>query len=467
MTTILRLTQEQHSQLQAHLFPGDGKEAVAIMVCGRRPSLYRHCLIVRHIELIPYEDCRREEDRLTWPTERLIPLLAEASLRKYAILKVHSHPNGYRGFSKRDDYSDREFFNPVIGGWFDAEDLHGSAVMLPSGEMLGRWTTDGSSFHNVESICVVGDDLRFWRPNGTNKCGDKFSLRSEQAFGAGTISQLRNMSIAVVGCSGTGGPVIEQLMRYGVGRLVLVDPDKMGIENINRIPQGSMQDVIAGRLKVEVISEAIRRAGLGTEVVALPIDIATPEAVKAVAECDLAFGCMDGIFGRHILNRLATFYNLPYFDVGVKLVADGTGGVNQICGTIHYIQPGRSSLRSRGVYTDDELRAEAMKRTDPKEYAEQVKSKYIAGVYEERPAVISVNTLFASLAVNEFLARLHPYRDDPNSGFAVHRISLTQAQIYTEPEGPHCQALKNHVGRGDVEPLLDNAYLDSLSGRQS
>jgi hypothetical protein len=249
--------------------------------------------------------------------------------------------------------------------------------------------------------------------------------------------------------------------------LVLVDPDKMGIENINRIPQGSMQDAIAGRLKVEVISEAIMRAGLGTEVVALPIDIATPEAVRAIAECDLAFGCMDGIFGRHILNRLATFYSLPYFDVGVKLVADGTGGINQICGTVHYIQPGRSSLRSRGVYTDEELRAEAMKKTDPKEYAEQVKSKYIAGVHEERPAVISINMLFASLAVNEFLARLHPYKDDPNSGFAVYRISLTQAQIYTEPEGPPCSALINHVGRGDVEPLLDNAYLDSLSGRQS
>ena len=43
------------------------------------------------------------------------------------------------------------------------------------------------------------------------------------------------MSIAVVGCSGTGSPVIEQLARLGVGRLVLVDPDRVEEKNLNRI----------------------------------------------------------------------------------------------------------------------------------------------------------------------------------------------------------------------------------------
>jgi hypothetical protein len=61
----------------------------------------------------------------------------------------------------------------------------------------------------------------------------------------------------------------------------------------------------------------------------------------------------------------------------------------------------------------------------------------------------------ASLAVNEFLARLHPYRDEPNSEFAIHRISVTQAHIYREPDGPPCQVLSRHVGRGDSTPLLD------------
>jgi hypothetical protein len=62
---------------------------------------------------------------------------------------------------------------------------------------------------------------------------------------------------------------------------------------------------------------------------------------------------------------------------------------------------------------------------------------------------------FASLAVNEFLARLHPYRDDENKHFATYRFSLSQAQIYTEGEGEPCRLLARHVGRGDTTPLLE------------
>ena len=164
---------------------------------------------------------------------------------------------------------------------------------------------------------------------------------------------------------------------------------------------------------------------------------------------------MDSIEGRHILNRLATFYLLPYFDLGVKLEADGKGNVDYVGGVVHYVQPGRSSLLSRGVYSLNEVHAEGLKRTDPKAYAEQVKSKYITGVAEDRPAVVSVNTQIAAMAVNELLARVHPYRDDPNSEFAVHRMIINRGEFYREPEGTPCNLLLKYVGRGDTVPLLD------------
>jgi hypothetical protein len=195
--------------------------------------------------------------------------------------------------------------------------------------------------------------------------------------------------------------------------------------------------------------------GLGTHVSVFAKNLFDPQVVKAVAECDVVFGCMDTVDGRHLLNKLATSYVLPYFDVGVKLVSDGIGGIDQVCGTVHYIQPGRSSLFSRRVYTLEQLRAAGLKRTDPTAYEELRREKYISGVQEDRPAVISVNMIFASLAVNEFLARLHPYRDDANSHFATYRFSLSQAQLYTESEGEPCKMLLRHVGRGDVIPLLD------------
>ena len=80
--------------------------------------------------------------------------------------------------------------------------------------------------------------------------------------------------------------------------------------------------------------------GLGQEVVPIVCNLINPDAVPAVAECDIVFGCMDGVEGRHLLNRLAIFYNLPYFDMGVRLDADGSGGIERIADAIHYFSRG-------------------------------------------------------------------------------------------------------------------------------
>jgi hypothetical protein len=96
---------------------------------------------------------------------------------------------------------------------------------------------------------------------------------------------------------------------------------------------------------------------LGTVAETFACDLATPAAIRAVAECDVVFGCMDGVEGRHLLNRLSVFYALPYFDLGLRLDADGKRGVKEVCGTVHYLQPGGSSLYSRGVYTLEEVRS--------------------------------------------------------------------------------------------------------------
>ena len=53
------------------------------------------------------------------------------------------------------------------------------------------------------------------------------------------------------------------------------------------------------------------------------MNFVTRKAVTEVAGCDILFGCTDGAEARHVLNRLATFYSIPYFDVGIRLDADG------------------------------------------------------------------------------------------------------------------------------------------------
>jgi hypothetical protein len=463
MDVVLRFTGEQHALLKSHLYPGDGNEAAAIILCGRRAGDSRHCLTAKQVIPVPYDRCEtRTPVRVTWSIDVLLPHLTEVVKRDLAVVKVHSHPGGLEEFSEWDDASDRDLFSSVYG-WTDTEHLHASAIMLPDGRFFGRVVTPAGEFEPLSMISVAGDDLRFWFPFEKVTGVQEFARRHAQAFGSGTAAILGRLTIAVIGCSGTGSPVIEQLARLGVQRLILIDPDRVEEKNLNRILNTTMDDARRGEFKVEVLARAVRRMGLGTEVVTFARNLFDPEVVRAVAEADIVIGCMDSVDGRFLLNKLSTFYVLPYFDVGVKLEADGRGGVEQICGTVHYLQPGRSSLLSRGMFTMEQVRAVGLRRTDPAAYQEQLRSKYIVGVQEDRPAVISVNMLFASLAANEILARLHAYRDDGNGDFAAYGISLTQAHLYSEAEGEACRILARHVGRGDVRPLLDMTELSDES----
>ena len=471
--TTLRLTGRQHLDLADHLFPGDGCEAVALLLCGRALRHDRHVLSVHEVVPVPHDVCtERTPVRVSWPTSAIEDALERAAARGLAVVKVHSHPTGHPAFSETDDASDGDLF-PSVFGWTDDPGPHGSAVMLDDGRMFARTAHDdgqgGVQFAPVERVAVAGDNVSVWFHDDV--CGDaesagvpEFARRHAQAFGAGTTERLRRLSIAVVGCSGTGSPVVEMLARLGIGELVLVDPDVVEEKNLNRIVNATRADAEAARPKVDVLADAVRRMNLGTRVVPLAASLFDPPVVRRVSACDVVIGCVDTVDGRDLLNRVAAYYSVPYIDVGVRLDADGAGGVDGINGTVHYLQPGGSSLMSREAITPEALAAATLRRTDPEAYEGLRREKYVLGVEVDRPAVVSVNTYFAAMAVNELLARLHPYRIEKNEEFSTYRANLVQARLLQEPEGLPCPGLAPKAGRGDARPLLGMPELSERPG---
>lgn len=454
----LALSGDQHDHLKSFLFPGDGKEAVAILLCGRRDGDRRHRLTVREIHGIPYGDCAvRTPMQVTWPPDYIAPMLERASAERLSVVKVHSHPTGYGAFSQTDDEGDDRLL-PMIRGWIEADVPHGSAVMLPNGQMFGRVLRDGTAFEPIECISVAGNDLHFWYADAGSVDLPDFTASHLQAFDEGTIQRLRRLWIAVIGASGTGSPAVEQFLRLGVGVLVLVDDDRMESRNVNRILNSTVRDVRECRFKVDVLGDAIERTELGTEVIRVRQNLWHPDVIRIVAQCDLVIGCMDTVDGRYLLNALASYYTIPYFDIGVRLdaVRDGAnkGRIREVCGTVNYLRPGRSSLMSRGLFTMADVAAAGLRRNDPAAHARQVKDGYIKGAAANRPAVISVNMFGASLAVNEFLARLHPFREESNDSYGSVTFSLASMEIITEPEEGICEILGGRVGIGDTAPLL-------------
>ena len=161
MKYALRLTQDHHQTLFSHLFPGDGCEAVALLVCGRRSGEERHIFTVRRVIPVPHEKCLvRTPDRVQWPSEVFEELIPELWKSGDALIKVHSHTSHWPYFSEVDDVSDAS----LASAWddlFGEGCPHGSVIILPDGRMMGRAFVEGKVGDPFDSIFVVGDDLFF------------------------------------------------------------------------------------------------------------------------------------------------------------------------------------------------------------------------------------------------------------------------------------------------------------------
>lgn len=455
---VLAISGKHYQQLHQHLYPGDGKEAVAIALCGQAVGARRNQLFVHEVIAVPYDACRiREPDAVAWSVETVLPALNDAIKKKLTVVKFHSHPGGFPDFSRYDDESDRAFFS-AVDNVLDNCDARASVVMLPDGRFFGRYVHDGVLGKAIDLFRVAGDDFQFFRRDDNksdNAETPEHAVRLIQTFGEGTYRTLRRLRIGVVGASGTGSIVLEQLARNCVGELVPVDPDHLERKNLNRVLNARGSDADKGRMKVDRAQEAILEMDLGTKVWPLPNDITDPETIHALGECDILFGCLDSVDGRHIINKIASHFLIPLIDMGVRIDADGKGNVGQVTGAVHTVLPGGSSLMSRGVYSQADLNAAFMKKREPKRYEEMAKAGYVKGVDVDRPAVVSLNMLIAAYAVNELLARLTPYRVDPNSDFAQLRISLSDPLASShQADGEACPALAKRMGFGSIEPLL-------------
>src|SRR6201999_2605934 len=74
--------------------------------------------------------------------------------------------------------------------------------------------------------------------------------------GAAGQAKLRASRVLVIGCGGLGVPVINYLAGAGVGRLGLVDGDRLEPSNLHRQTMYALADV--GKLKAELAADRVR-----------------------------------------------------------------------------------------------------------------------------------------------------------------------------------------------------------------
>ncbi len=458
MKYSLSLSGVQHKKLKTHLFI-DNLESVALIFCHQSISTKQIKLVAFDIVLIPDKECERSKTNITWSVEKYFtPKQIETiDKNKLSLITIHSHPKGFNDFSKIDDDNDKTLFSSV-NNWFDNNRANGSAIMLPNGDIFGRIVSDKGKFIPFSHISIAGSNIQMLRHKNKNYQVPEFAKRIAQTFGKGTFSVLKQLKVGVIGCSGTGSIIIELLARNCIGELVIIDPDTVEEKNLNRILNTSLVDAQQNKPKVEILKKAIKKIGLGTNVLTYQSTTYDKKVISALKQCNILFGCVDSALGRYHLDCLSSAYLIPYFDVGVGIESDKKGGINQAIMVSHYIEPAVSSLLSRGAYTSEQVSAESLKESNPADYKKQQQEGYIIGVDENQPAVISINMQAACMAFNDFMARIHNYRLDDNSEFSIQKISLTHGYYEHKQDntGVHKLFIKD-LGKADQSNLLNYA----------
>jgi molybdopterin/thiamine biosynthesis adenylyltransferase len=113
-----------------------------------------------------------------------------------------------------------------------------------------------------------------------------------------TGQQLRlfRSRVAVIGCGGLGGYVIEELARLGVGQIVAVDPDVFEEHNLNRQLFATPGNL--GSAKVEAAAARLSVINPAVSLTPLREAFGTGNGAAILKECHAAVDALDSIQAR-------------------------------------------------------------------------------------------------------------------------------------------------------------------------
>jgi molybdopterin/thiamine biosynthesis adenylyltransferase len=302
----------------------------------------------------------------------------------------------------------------------------------------------------IERLRVIGRRFRFIDSSSHETMIPDFFDRQVRAFGPDIQQLLRRLHVGVVGVSGTGSPVIEQLVRLGVGRISEFDRDVFEDSNVTRVYGSSVGD--EGKNKTELSAAHVKRIGTGTVVHAYPAHITDERVAKHLRECDVIFGCTDKQAPRGILVQLALRYHIPVFDMGVKIDAE-EGVIRGVDGRVTTIMPGESCLFCRERISAEMIRLESL---SPEEQQLLADEHYAPQLETENPAVITFTTAVAAQAVSEFLHRLTGFMgEERHSSEVLMLFHESTVRTNRTPSTVGCICAHRELwGRGDGRDFL-------------
>jgi len=435
----------------------DEKAAVLLAGLARTRSGLR--LSVREVLWVPdHAYSRRTPRSLSILSEGYVPALTKAEDTGMVPIWLHTHP-GHNALGVRSEYD--EIVDDELSETFRVRSgarVYASIVISP-GDNLMRFSgivIDGDDVSSLQRMLVVGPRWSLIAAVDVpieERIPTMFD-RQVRAFGGDLQQVLSNLTVAIVGCGGTGSAVGEQLARLGVRSMLLVDPDELSDSNVTRV-YGSTPSKV-GCPKVQVLGDHLKRIAPDAVIRTVRNKITEQKIARQLTECDVVFGCTDDNAGRLVLSRLSSYYLTPVIDMGV-LLSSSSGLLQGIDGRVTVLFPGEACLVCRGRV--DLARAQA-EQLDSSERESLQAEGYAPELGAIEPAVIPFTSIVASIAVAELIERFVGYGPEPEPGEILARCHEREISTNSRAPTPHhyCDPDAGQFATGDRAPFLGQTW---------
>ena len=477
MGTNLRATERDWQMLRKHFAPSfrhGAPETGAIGLVGRSSQSGKDDFLLVKVFWPEVGDLKvaTNQSLVFSPSYLRRAHLAMRTERLAGIIIFHTHPLADITvfFSPYDNQEEPKLFANM-------QEIDPNTILLSvvagKNSQCGRVFERGQRPRSLGKVTVVGEVLSEHMLDGSPAplpppASSVFD-RALALTGTGALARLRDMTIAVVGASGTGSIVCELLARAGCRHIIVIDDDVTKEVNLNRILYTKQEDIDKSVPKVQILRRGIEGLELGCQVVAIEGNVLSQETLLAIRKADVIFGCVDAAYPRLILSKFAFQYLLPYIDVGSEIGGDDSG-IAALNARTSYVAPGRYCLLCSGIITTKQLQFESLTKAERSRVASL---GYSNDFVISKPAVMDLNMRASSFGVMVLRHLLQPFLVSPlpvtisENLVTYTTLAVTKPRI-TNPRCPVCQA-NAALGYGDCGPEigLDDSTLAALLGRNN
>ena len=121
--------------------------------------------------------------------------------------------------------------------------------------------------------------------------------------------RLKAARVLIVGAGGLGSPLLMYLAAAGVGKIGIIDDDRVSVDNLQRQISYKTSDV--GALKAERAAEFCRGLNPHVSVEAMPFRLSAGNALSIISQYDIVADGSDNFSTRYLVNDACFFARKP------------------------------------------------------------------------------------------------------------------------------------------------------------